>query len=86
MSGGSSSRVPSGSGVRPGARIAAKLHRHMCLIQTEDRILAEELLSRPRLANAIVGRITDEVLLTRPESLPVVLDELRAMGHTPRVV
>src|SRR6266566_5220012 len=49
-----------------GARIPVKLYRRVSLIQTEDAILAEELLARKRLAQDLVGRLTDRVLLLRP--------------------
>ena len=73
--------------VRPtaGARIPVKLHRRVCLIQTEDAILAEELLARRKLAQDIVGRLTERVLLVRPGRADAVVQELQKMGHTPQV-
>jgi hypothetical protein len=70
----------------PGARIPVKLHRRVCLIDAEDAVLAEELLSRRQLAEDIVGRLTDRILLVRPRRVPAVIEELQRMGHTPRVV
>jgi hypothetical protein len=73
--------------VRPtaGARISVKLHRRVCLVQTEDAVLAEELLARKRLAQDVVGRLTDRVLLVRPGRVEAVVQELQKMGHTPQV-
>ena len=73
--------------VRPtaGARIPVKLHRRVCLVQTEDAVLAEELLARKRLAQDVVGRLTDRVLLIRPGRVDAVVGELQKMGHTPQV-
>jgi hypothetical protein len=73
--------------VRPtsGARIPVKLHRRVCLVQTEDAVLAEELLARKKLAQEIVGRLTDRVLLIRPGRVESVIQELQKMGHTPQV-
>lgn len=68
------------------ARLPAKLHRKVCLILTEDAVLAEELLARKRLGDQIVGRLSDRALLVRPGQLDVILDELKKMGHTPQVV
>lgn len=68
------------------ARIPAKLHRRVCLIQTEDAVLAEELLARKKLSQDVVGRLTDRVLLVRAGRMEAVVQELRAMGHTPAVV
>ena len=62
-----------------------KLHRRVCLIQTEDAVLAEELLARKKLAQDIVGRLTDRVLLVRPGRVEGVIQELQRMGHTPQV-
>jgi hypothetical protein len=67
------------------ARIPVKLHRRVCLIQTEDAILAEELLARKKLAQDIVGRLTERVLLVRPGRVETVVQELQKMGHTPQV-
>src|SRR5215467_14589171 len=68
------------------ARIPVKLHRRVCLIQTEDAVLAEELLARKKLAQDIVGRLTDRVLLVRSGRVEAVVQELQTMGHTPQVV
>lgn len=69
-----------------GIRIPVKLHRKVSLIQTEDALLAEELLARKKLADDIIGRLTDRVLLVRPGRVEAVVEELHRMGHTPRVV
>ncbi len=70
----------------PLGRIPVKLHRRVCLVHTEDAVLAEELLARRQLADDIVGRLTGQVLLVRPGRVQAVVEELRRMGHTPRVV
>lgn len=71
---------------QPPTRIPIKLHRHVSLIRTAEPILAEELLARKTLARLIAGRMSETVLLVRPEEEDAVLDELRRMGHTPRIV
>jgi len=63
-----------------------KLHRRVCLIQTEDVVLAEELLASRKLAQDIVGRLTDRVLLVRTGRVEAVVQELQRMGHTPAVI
>ena len=70
----------------PAARIPVKLHRRVCLVQTEDAVLAEELLARKKLAQDLAGRLTDRVLLVRPGRVDAVVQELQKMGHTPRLV
>jgi hypothetical protein len=70
----------------PGARLPVKMHKKVCLIQTEDAILAEELLARKKMAQDIVGRLTERVLLVRPGRIEAVVQELQKMGHTPQVV
>ena len=67
-------------------RIPVKLHRRVCLVQTEDAVLAEELLASRKLASDIVGRLADRVLQIRPGRADSVVDELRKMGHTPQVL
>jgi hypothetical protein len=68
-----------------GGRISVKLHRRVCLVQTEDAVLAEELLARKKLAQDVVGRLTDCILLVRPGRAEAVVAELQKMGHTPSV-
>jgi len=72
--------------MNPTARLPAKLHRRVCLVLTEDAVLAEEVLARKKLAGDIVGRLSEKALLVRPGRVEAVLDELRKMGHTPSVV
>jgi hypothetical protein len=68
------------------ARIPAKVHRRVCLIHTEDAVLAEELLARKKLAQDLVGRLSERVLLIRPGRVQAVVQELQKMGHTPQVL
>lgn len=70
----------------PAPRIPVKLHRQVSLVRTVDPMLAEELLARKSLARHVAGRLSPTVLLVRPEEEEAVLEELRRMGHTPRVV
>ncbi len=71
---------------RTSDRIPVKLHRNVALIRTADPILAEEILARKTLTRPIAGRLSDTVILVHPGSEDEVLEELRKMGHTPRVV
>jgi hypothetical protein len=68
------------------SRIPAKVHRRVCLIHTEDAVLAEELLARKKLTQELLGRLTDRVLLIRPGRVEAVVQELQKMGHTPSVI
>jgi len=70
----------------PSARIAVKMHKHVALIRTAEPLLTEELLARKSLARLVAGRLSDTVLLVRAEEEEAILEELRRMGHTPRVV
>jgi hypothetical protein len=68
------------------ARIPVKLHRRVCLIHTEDAVLAEELLANRKVAQEIMGRLADRVLLVRSGRVDTVVQELQKMGHTPQVI
>ena len=67
-------------------RIPVKLHKNVTLIRTSVTLLAEELLARKALARYVLGRLSETVLLIQPEDSDGVIEELRRMGHTPRVV
>jgi hypothetical protein len=70
----------------PSSRIPVKLHRRVCLVVTEDAILAEEVLARKKLSQEVAGRLTDRILLIRPGRIDAVIEELLRMGHTPQVI
>ena len=70
----------------PTARIPVKLHKQVALIRTAEPLLAEELMARKTLSRMIAGRLAETVLLVRAEDEEAILEELRRMGHTPRVV
>ena len=67
-------------------RLPVKLHKNVALIQTEDAVLAAELLAHKKLAADIVGRLSDRILLIRAGRVDAVVQELRHMGHTPQVL
>lgn len=67
-------------------RIPVKLHKQVALVRTSEPLIVEELLARKTLARLVAGRLSETVLLVRPEDEAELLDELRRMGHTPRVV
>jgi hypothetical protein len=69
-----------------GTRIPVKLHKQVALIRTSEPLVAEELMARKALARMVVGRLSETVLLVRPDEEESLLEELRRMGHTPRVV
>jgi hypothetical protein len=68
------------------ARVPIKLHRNVTLIRTVEPVLAAELLARKSLARWVVGRLSETVLLVVPDESEAVIEELRKIGHTPRVV
>jgi hypothetical protein len=71
---------------RPTTRIPVKLHKSVTLIRTSEPVLAEELLARKSLARWVLGRLSETVLLVQPDETDAVIEELRKMGHTPRLV
>jgi hypothetical protein len=70
---------------RASSRIPVKLHKNVCLIRTSEPVLAEELLARKSLARLILARLSETYLLVKPDEADAVLEELRRMGHTPRI-
>lgn len=69
----------------PPTRIPIKLHKNVSMIRATDPLLIEEILARKPLARLVVGRLSETVVLVRPEDEEALLDELRRMGQTPRV-
>jgi hypothetical protein len=63
-----------------------KLHRQVALVRTADDVVAEELMARKSMARLVAGRLSGTVLLVRAEDEEAILEEMRRMGHTPRVV
>jgi hypothetical protein len=68
------------------ARIPVKLHKNVTLLRTSEPVLAEELLARKGLSRWVLGRLSETVLLVQPDQSEAVIEELRRMGHSPRVV
>ncbi len=68
------------------SRLPVKFHRNVCLVMTDEPVLAEEMLARKKIAQEVVGRLSDCVLLVRPGRIESVLEELRRLGHTPQVM
>jgi hypothetical protein len=71
---------------RAPSRMPVKLHKNVALIRTSEAVLAEELLARKTLARLILARLSETLLLVKPDEADDVIEELRRMGHTPRVV
>lgn len=71
---------------RAGGRIPVKLHRRVCVVCTDEPILAEELLASKKLALDVAGRLAPHVLLVRPGRVEGVVQELQRLGHTPQVL
>jgi hypothetical protein len=67
------------------SRIPVKVHRRVSLVFTDDEVLAEELLARKKLSEDVLGRLTPQVLLIKPGRAGAVVDELKKMGHAPRL-
>lgn len=68
------------------SKMPVKLHRNVAIIRTSEPVLAEELLARKSLARLVLARLSDNFLLIKPDESEAAIDELRRMGHTPRVV
>lgn len=70
----------------PRTRTPVKVHRNVALVRLGEPILAEELLARKTLSRSVLGRLSETVLLIESEACDAVFEELKRMGHTPRVV
>jgi hypothetical protein len=70
----------------PAARIPIKLHKQVSIVRTSEPLVTEELMARKALARMVLGRLSETVLLVRRDEEESLLEELRRMGHTPRVV
>lgn len=68
------------------SRIPIKLHKNVSLVRAADPLLIEEVLARKPLARMVVARLSDTVVLVRPEDEEGLIDELRRLGHSPRTV
>jgi hypothetical protein len=68
------------------SRMPVKLHKNVALIRTSEPVLAEELLARKSLARLVLARMAENLLLIKPDEVDAAIEELRRMGHTPRIV
>jgi hypothetical protein len=66
-------------------RVPVKLHKNVTLIRTSEPVLADELLARKSLARLVLARLSDTFLLVKPDEADAAIEELRRMGHTPRI-
>lgn len=67
-------------------KLPVKVHRRVCLVITVDAVLAEELMADRQLSEDVAGRLSPTTLLVRPGRASAVVEQLRKIGHTPRVV
>jgi hypothetical protein len=68
------------------SRVPVKMHKNVAMIRTSEPLIAEELLARKTLARLILARLSDTFLLVKPDESEAAIEELRRMGHTPRIV
>lgn len=68
------------------SRIPVKLHKNVSLIRVTDPLLIEEILARKSLARLVVARLSETVVLVRADEEEGLIDELRRLGHSPRIV
>ena len=71
---------------RAPSRMPVKLHKNVTLIRTSEPVLAEELLARKSLVRLVLARLSENFLLVKPDEAEAAIDELRRMGHAPRIV
>lgn len=67
-------------------RIPIKLHRNVALIRASDPLLVEEILARKTIARLVVGRLSEAAILVRAEDEETLIDELKKLGQSPRIV
>ncbi len=70
----------------PGRRIPVRLHRGVGLIRTDDAYLATELITSPKLAPYLAGRLTDRVLLIAQDAAPALIKALKQNGYPVLIV
>jgi hypothetical protein len=67
-------------------RVPVKLHKNVTLIRTAEPLLTEELLARKTLGRLVLARLSETILLVKPDEAEAAIEELRRMGHSPRIV
>ena len=68
-----------------GGRLVVKVHRRVPLVVAEDPLIIAEIVARKKAAAEIAGRLNEGVLVIRQGRAEALVEELRQMGHTPRV-
>ena len=68
------------------SRMPVKLHKNVTLIRTVRADARRGAAGAEDAGPADPGRLSDTVLLVRPDEADAAIEELRRMGHTPRIV
>jgi hypothetical protein len=64
----------------------ARLHENISLIQMEDRISLDMILSDAVATKYLLTRLSDTVAVVAPGQFDVLLARLIRLGHTPKVL
>ena len=64
----------------------ATLHENLPLIEVAEEWLLDSLLADTAVAACVVTRLSDRVAIVAPGKVDRVLQRLRKLGHTPKVL
>ncbi|MDE2507893.1 MAG: hypothetical protein KGM43_11830 [Planctomycetota bacterium] len=70
----------------PRSRIPVKLHKNVSLLVVADEFVAREILARKSLSRMVIGQVSPTALLVETEEEESLVEELKRLGHAPRVV
>ena len=62
------------------------LHEHISVIEVAEGWLLDTLLVDAHARQYILARLSDRVAVVAPEQFDVLLNRLRKLGHTPKVL
>ena len=62
------------------------LHENLSIIEVADEVLLNTLLADSRAAQWILTRLSDRVAIVAPGGFDSLLERLKKLGHTPKVL
>jgi hypothetical protein len=62
------------------------VHTHLPLIETADKSLLDMFFADPATRPFLTARLSDTVAVIQPDKFDVLLNRMKKLGHTPKIL